>query len=114
MSDPTDRRLVGDLRAKARHGDLVTLFGQPHTEPEADLLIMLARFLADNEIGALAGLVHRAVGDAAQRCRDLLAEVAHHVQTTAASAGKGKVYAVLPTVLTALIQEAAGDQTPDE
>jgi hypothetical protein len=64
------------------------------------------------QMAARAWLIRERVDGETSRDRDLLAEVGHHLSTTGAPAGEGWVYAVLPTVLAALIREAAreGDQ----
>jgi hypothetical protein len=78
MSEATDpaRRLHGDLRAQARHGDLVTSLGQPRTAPEGELTVMLARYLDDTEVTVLTGMVVAAVTAALEPMRALLGEVA--------------------------------------
>ena len=61
MNDPTHRGLRGDLWAQARYAQLVTLFREPQTGPETDLLVMLSRLLSNGEIGLLVSMVRRLV-----------------------------------------------------
>jgi hypothetical protein len=75
------------------------------------VLARLAAWTDADDIGALAAMIRERVDHQTSRYRDLIGEVAHHLSTTGAPAGEGQVYAVLPTVLAALIREAArGDQ----
>jgi hypothetical protein len=53
-------RLRGDLRAQTRFGALARALGDPKTEPEGALLVLLARLLSDEEIATLILLVKRA------------------------------------------------------
>jgi hypothetical protein len=58
MGDPTDL-LKGDLRALARYGELARVLGDPRDEPEIRLMVMLSRFLADEETATLVALITR-------------------------------------------------------
>jgi hypothetical protein len=57
VNDPTHRRLIGDLRSQARHGELIAVLRAPQTKPEADLLEVLARWLSDDELKTLIALI---------------------------------------------------------
>jgi hypothetical protein len=58
MAEPPDR-LRFDLRTRARYNDLSRDLGEPHNEPETELLIMLARFLNDDELATLRRIAQR-------------------------------------------------------
>jgi hypothetical protein len=58
MGDPTDL-LKGDLRALARYGELAGVLGDPRDEAETRLMVMLARFLADEETATLVAVIAR-------------------------------------------------------
>jgi hypothetical protein len=64
-SQPTDM-LRGNLRGLARYAELVVVLGDPLDDPEAALLVMLARLLSDEETTTLIGMVRRAA-EAADR-----------------------------------------------
>lgn len=75
MDDPS-RAFVGDLRGKARYTDLLDRLGEPQTPAEIELLVMVSRFLGDDEIATLTGILDRAIGDATVPHKELLARVA--------------------------------------
>jgi hypothetical protein len=56
MSDPN---LPGEPRVRARYGDLVVALGEPATEQESALLILLARYMNDQELDILIQMVNR-------------------------------------------------------
>jgi hypothetical protein len=102
--------LPGDNAARARYATLTAaLGGEPASGFHRAVLARLAAWTDVDDIGALAAMIREWVDHQTSRYRDLLAEVAHHLSTTGARAGEGQVYAVLPTVLAALIREAARD-----
>jgi hypothetical protein len=107
----SDHLLPGDKYARARYAELGAAVGGEggfHRAVQA----RLAAWTDKPNIDALASMIRERVDGETSRYRDLLAEVAHHLSTTGAPAGEGWLYAVLPTVLAALIREAAreGDQ----
>jgi hypothetical protein len=114
MSDPN----LPNLAARARYAELCTAVGgEPASGYHRAVLARLSAWTADDDIHALTGMINERVAverARADRYGDLLAEVAHHLSTTGAPAGEGRVYAVLPTALAALIREAARDETLGE
>ena len=59
MNDPTHPELPGEPRVRARYGDLVAVFGEPESKSDADLLVVFARWLSDDELRTLTKLVKR-------------------------------------------------------
>jgi hypothetical protein len=46
----TEPRLPGEPRVRARYGDIVRVLGEPLTNREMDLFILLARWLSEEEL----------------------------------------------------------------
>ena len=69
-----------DAPALARYQTLTAVFGEPQGKPEADVLVLLARWMADEEVAALVTLVRQATASAATQYRDLAREVAYHLR----------------------------------
>jgi hypothetical protein len=104
--------LPGDFAARARYATLTAaLGGEPASGFHRAVLARLAAWTDKADIDALASMIRERVEHQTSRYRDLLVEVAHHLSTTSAPAGEGQVYAAIPTVLAALIREAARDET---
>lgn len=61
MEDPI-QRLKGDWRAQARYADLVALLSKPQDEAEAELFLMLCRFINDEELATLIYIINRKKG----------------------------------------------------
>ncbi len=79
--------LPGDNYARARYSELcAALGGEPASGFHRAVLARLAAWTDQPDIDALAQLIRERVSHRTARCRDLLAEVAHHVQTTGAPA----------------------------
>jgi hypothetical protein len=54
--------LWGDLRAQARYAEGgVAVIGEPTTDAETQLSVMLARFLSDEEHRALLAMIRRRI-----------------------------------------------------
>jgi hypothetical protein len=53
--------LWGDLRAQARYAEGVAVIGEPKTDAETQLSVMLARFLSDEEHRALLAMIRRRI-----------------------------------------------------
>jgi hypothetical protein len=53
--------LWGDLRAQARYAEGVAVIGEPTTDAEVQLSVLLARFLSDDEHTALLTMIRRRI-----------------------------------------------------
>jgi hypothetical protein len=101
--------LPGDLAGKARYAELCNAVGgEPVSGFHRAVLARLSAWTDDADIHALAAMIRERVDHQTGRYRDLLAEVAHHLQTTHPAA-EGWLYATLPTVLAAMMRETARD-----
>jgi hypothetical protein len=103
--------LPGDNYARARYSELCTaLGGEPLRGFHRAVLARLAGWTDQPDIDALAGMIRERVNDErarGDRYRNLVIEVAHHLQTTHPAAKLGWSYTLVPDVLIALLREAA-------
>jgi hypothetical protein len=53
--------LWGDLRAQARYAEGVTVIGEPTTDAETQLFVLLARLLSDDEHTTLRTMIRRRI-----------------------------------------------------
>jgi hypothetical protein len=105
----SDHLLPGDNAARARYATLTTaLGGEPASGFHRAVLARLAPWTDKPDIDAVAGMIRERVDHQTDRYRNLIGEVAHHLSTTGAPASvEGWTYTAMPTVLAALIREAA-------
>jgi hypothetical protein len=108
---PVDR--LSDEPSVARYTALQSVLGEPRSKAQADVLVLLSSWMADEEAAALAELVRQATGAATERYRDLVAEIAHQLDRTHPASVEGWTYTAMPTILAATIRDAAReDQQP--
>jgi hypothetical protein len=106
--------LPGDNAARARYATLTTaLGGEPLSGFHRAVLARLAAWTDADDIGALAAMIRERVDHQTSRYRDLIGEVAHHLEVTHPASAEGWVYTAMPTVLAALIREATRDTEGD-
>jgi hypothetical protein len=104
-----------DAPASARYQTLTAAFGEPAGKPEADVLVLVARWMADEEVAALVTLVRQATARAAKRYRDLVGEVAHHLPPGIYPASdEGWTFTGMPSLLAAAIRDAGRELATDE
>jgi hypothetical protein len=102
--------LPGDNYARARYAELsAAVGGEPASGFHRATLARLAAWTDDADIHALAAMIRERVDHQTSRYRDLIGEVAHHLQATHPASAEGWIYTAMPTVLAALIREAARD-----
>jgi hypothetical protein len=107
--------LPGDNAARARYATLTAAVGgEPASGFHRAVLARLAAWTDKTDIDALAGMIRDWVFLQTARYRDLLVEVAHHLDTTRPASGEGWTYTAVPTVVAALIREAVRDETLGE
>jgi hypothetical protein len=99
-----------DAPALARYQTLTAVFGEPQGKPEADVLVLLARWMADEEVAALVTLVRQATASAATQYRDLAREVAYHLPRIHLASADGWTFIGIPTLLAAAIRDAAREK----
>lgn len=51
--------LPGELRVRARYGDLIAQLGEPRNKREEDLYVLMARWLSDEELETLLDVIRR-------------------------------------------------------
>ena len=104
----SDHLLPGDNAARARYATLCTaLGGEPLSGFHRAVLARLAAWTDKDDIDALAAMIRERVTHQTGRYRDLIDEVAHHLQGAPPASLEGWTYTPIPTVLAALIREAA-------
>jgi hypothetical protein len=105
---------LSDEPSVARYTTLQAVLGEPLSKAQADVLVMLAHWMADTELAALAELARQATGAATERYRSLVIEVAHHLSSTHPTSAEGWTFTAMPTVLAATIRKVAREDQRTE
>jgi hypothetical protein len=106
-------KFAEDPPALARWQALTAVLGHPLSKAQADVLVLLAHWMADEEAAALAELVKQATGAATERYHSLVIELAHHLSSTHPTSAEGWTFTAMPTVLAATIRDAAREVAKD-
>jgi hypothetical protein len=99
-----------DAPGLARYQTLTDALGEPPSKPGADVLVLLARWMADEEVAALVTLVRQATARDAKQYRDLVREVAYHLPRVHLASADGWTFTGMPTLLAAAIRDAAREK----